>query len=105
MKYFLLVIGLLVAVAAALVLVPVKDGQPLVSFESVEKQLSEVGLPRFGEEQETLPTLYRWRDAQGQWQFGQVPPPGVVAEPVEQKNIRTLSPEQFRQGGQPGKNP
>ncbi|MCC1495862.1 DUF4124 domain-containing protein [Alcanivorax sp. 1008] len=98
MKYFLLVIALAAAVLAALMYVPMENGQPLIQPDSLRQGVSEsTGLFSAGQQDE-LPAMYRWRDSSGNWQFGQVPPPGVVAEPMEQKEIRTLSSEAIRQG-------
>lgn len=101
MKYFLLLIGLVIAVLAALMLVPVENGKPVLDPDSVGQLLSESTSMVVAGEEEVLPAMYRWRDASGQWQYGQVPPPGVAAEPMEQKDTRTVSPEALRQGALP----
>lgn len=98
MKYFLLVIALAAAVLAALLYVPMENGQPLLQPDRFRQTISEATGLFAGEQQNELPAMYRWRDASGNWQFGQIPPPGVVAEPMEQKEIRTLSSEAVRQG-------
>jgi hypothetical protein len=102
MKYFLLLIGLVAAVLAALMYVPLENGRPALDPDSMRQLLSEstaMAVP--AEEEEVLPAMYRWRDASGRWQYGQVPPPGVNAEPMEQKDTRTVSPEALRQGALP----
>jgi len=102
MKYFLLLIGLVIAVLAALMFVPAENGRPILDPDSVGQLLSEsTSMVVPGEEEEVLPAMYRWRDASGQWQYGQIPPPGVNAEPMEQKDTRTVSPEALRQGALP----
>lgn len=98
MKYFLLVVGLLAAVVAALMYVPMENGQPLLQPDRARQALSDVTGLVADTDQDVLPVMYRWRDASGDWQFGKVPPAGVVAEPVEQKEIRTLSSEAIRRG-------
>lgn len=98
MKYFLLVIGLFAALIAALIYVPMKNGEPLLKPEKVRQLLNEAtGLLATADGDE-LPAMYRWRDASGNWQFGQVPPAGVVAEPLEKKEVRSLSADEVRQG-------
>jgi len=98
MKYFLLVIGLLAALIAALIYVPMKNGESLLPPEKARQLLNEAtGLLATADEDE-LPAMYRWRDASGNWQFGQMPPVGVVAEPLEKKEVRSLSADEVRQG-------
>ncbi|MEE4251362.1 MAG: DUF4124 domain-containing protein [Alcanivoracaceae bacterium] len=98
MKYFLLVIALAAAVVAALMYVPMENGQPLLHPDRFRQGVADATGLLSSEPQDELPAMYRWRDSSGNWQFGQVPPPGVVAEPMEQKEIRTMSPEAIRQG-------
>lgn len=98
MKYFLLVIALAAAVLAALMYVPMENGQPLLQPDSFRQGINEATGLLSDEQENELPAMYRWRDASGNWQFGQMPPPGVLAEPMEQKEIRTLSSEAIRQG-------
>src|SRR5690554_7919414 len=96
MKYFLLVIGLLAALIAALIYVPMKNGESLLPPEKARQLLNEAtGLLATADEDE-LPAMYRWRDASGNWQFGQMPPVGVVAEPLEKKEVRSLSADEVR---------
>ena len=98
MKYFLLVIALAAGVLAALLYVPMENGQPLLQPDSFRQSITEATGMLSSEPQDELPAMYRWRDASGSWQFGQVPPPGVVAEPMAQQEIRTMSSEAVRQG-------
>jgi hypothetical protein len=102
MKYFLLVIGLLAALIAALIYVPMKNGEPLLHPDKARQLLNETTklLPSTTESkvEEELPAMYRWRDASGNWQFGQVPPIGVEAEPLQRKEVRSLSADEVRQG-------
>lgn len=94
MKYLLIIIGLAVAVGAALMFVPVKDGKTLLSPGQVQQMLESTGAPvpeMAGDDSaEVLPTMFRWRDSKGNWQYGDRPPPGVEAEPVEEKSVQTL---------------
>ena len=102
MKYFLLLIGLVAAVLAALMFVPAENGRPVLNPDSMRQLLSEsTSMVVPAEEEEVLPAMYRWRDESGHWQYGQIPPPGVKAEPLEQKDTRTVSPEALRQGALP----
>ena len=85
MRYFLILLALVVAVIAALFTVPMKNGKPMLDWQHVKEnwqepdKLIEDGVEGLaGKSQET--TLYRWRDPQGNWQYGQIPPPGVDAE-------------------------
>ena len=105
MKYFLIIIALVVAVAAALMYVPVKDGKPLLSPDQVKATLDSAGtqLPEtvLTEETDVLPTMFRWRDSKGNWQYGDRPPPGVEAEPVEEKGVQSISEYDQQQKAQP----
>lgn len=104
MKYLLLVIALMVAVAAAAFFVPVKDGRPLLQWGQVKAVVKNpervLKHPRVltGDTQQQGTTLYRWRDSNGNWQYGDVPPTGVDAQPVNVKPARTLTPEEVRKG-------
>lgn len=101
MKYFLLLVGLVAAVLAALMYVPAENGRPVLDPDSMRQLLSESTSMVIPAEEEVLPAMYRWRDESGRWQYGQIPPPGVRAEPVEQKDTRTVSPDALRQGALP----
>ncbi len=91
MRYLLIVIVLAAAVVAALFTVPAKNGEPLLDWQHVEQNWQEpqtlIGdgpdnlLKESGET-----TLFRWRDPQGNWQYGQIPPPGVDAEEMTIKS-------------------
>ena len=85
MRYFLILIALIVALGVALFTVPLENGKPMLDWQHVEEnwqqpdKLVDEGLDGLlGKSEET--TLYRWRDPQGNWQYGQTPPPGVNAE-------------------------
>lgn len=98
MKYFLLVIALVIAVLAALMFVPVKDGRPLLSPERVKATIEQTGIQMDAGgdsggwvDEAELNQWYRWKDRHGNWQYGDRPPTGVVAEPVEKKSITTVS--------------
>lgn len=98
MKYFLLVIALIIAVVAALMFVPVQDGKPLLSPERVKATVEQTGIDIESANNmggwldgADLNQWYRWKDSRGNWQYGDRPPPGVVAEPVEKKSVKTVS--------------
>lgn len=85
MRYFLILVVLIAAVIAALFTVPLKNGKPLLDWQHLEAnwqqpdKLIEEGVDGLVKKsQET--SLYRWRDQSGNWQYGQIPPPGVDAE-------------------------
>lgn len=101
MKYLFLVIALVAAVVLAALYVPVKDGKPLLDPDQVKALASDPASALGGSISQAPagePELYRWRDKRGNWQYGDVPPPGVAAEPVEVKPTKRLSPEAIRQG-------
>lgn len=111
MKYFLLVIALLVAVVAALLYVPVNDGRPLVDIKQVQATLDQsvAGLP--GDDvadgdwmADHGDVLFRWKDSAGKWQYGDRPPVGVKAEMVEKKSIKTLTADEPLETAAPGQN-
>ena len=95
-KYFLLVLALIAAVVAALMFVPVKNGRPLLSPDHVQTMVEDVtgqqvpGLDSRSDDGVDQNVWYRWQDSAGRWQYGQRPPPGVAAEEVEKKSIRTV---------------
>ena len=43
--------------------------------------------------------VYRWRDATGSWQYGQIPPPGVDVQTVEVEAPTIISAEEMRGEG------
>lgn len=100
MKYFLLVVALIIALLAALMFVPVDDGKPLLSPSRVKATLEQTGVQMLDDhpdgwvDEAALNQWYRWKDARGNWQYGDRPPPGVNAEPVEKKSVRTLSADE-----------
>lgn len=71
---------LAVAAAAALFLLPVRDGRPLLDWrELAAPALEQLGLPA----PERRVTAYRWRDEQGAWHYStERPPPGTEYETV-----------------------
>lgn len=98
MKYFLLVIALIIAVVAALMFVPVQNGKPLLSPERVKATIEQTGIQvetavdsGAWVDEDSLNQWYRWKDSHGNWQYGDRPPAGVVAEPVEKKSVKTVS--------------
>ena len=98
MRYLLLVIVLVALVVAGALYLPVKDGQPLLAADQLTQLVTGAQAPA---PTDSAAEIYRWRDASGQWQFGQIPPPGVVAEPVAPKQVQTIESERFRQGALP----
>ncbi|MDX1804690.1 MAG: DUF4124 domain-containing protein [Alcanivorax sp.] len=105
MRYLLIVIVLAVALVAALFMVPVDHGRPLLNWQYAKNhwQQPEQWLddPKavLNSHQSHARELYRWRDGAGNWQYGQIPPSGVQAEPVTVKAPTTITSEQMR-GGQ-----
>ena len=92
-KYLLLIVVLIVAVVAALVFVapPENGGRPeLVLPWQVD------GDDRFGGRERDAalpgrngqPTLYRWREPDGGWAFGDAPPAGVEAEEIRHAPVQ-----------------
>lgn len=76
---------LLVFAAIAPFVYPLKNGKPLLSFEQLRlPSLPDIPLLTGGNtsESETV-TAYKWRDSQGNWQFGSEPPQDVPYEAVE----------------------
>lgn len=103
MKYFVGVILLAAAVVAALLYVPVENGKPLLDAEDVsatlDKSLQAVKQGDAGMDDPGA-VLYRWKDSSGNWQYGDTPPAGVAAEPIEKKEVKTVSgDEPVSQGG------
>ncbi|MCK0154763.1 DUF4124 domain-containing protein [Alcanivorax sp. S6407] len=85
MRYFLILLVLIAAVAVALFTVPLENGKPMLDWQHVQEnwqepeKLFDDGVEGLVKKSEQT-TLYRWRDPQGNWQYGQIPPPGVDAE-------------------------
>lgn len=78
---------LIVLVIAAVIpfTVPVKDGKPLLQFKMPTlgtPKLPDVSLPSLGGEEKRNPEVevYRWKDANGVWQYSNTPPQGVKYE-------------------------
>jgi uncharacterized protein DUF4124 len=95
MKYFVIVLALIAALVAALMLVPVKNGQPLLDPSRVKSTIDEAGGVVVGRQDAWVDehvddVLYRWKDSRGSWQYGDRPPPGVAAEVVEKKSVKTV---------------
>ncbi|MDF1779678.1 MAG: DUF4124 domain-containing protein [Alcanivoracaceae bacterium] len=95
MKYFLLVLALIAALVAALMFVPAKDGKPLLDPERVKATVEQTS-DRITERQDgwideaEMDVLYRWKDKNGNWQYGDRPPKGVEAEIVKKKSVKTI---------------
>lgn len=95
MKYFAIVLALIAALVAALMFVPVKNGQPLLNPARVKSSIDQASGTIVGRQDAWLSehvddVLYRWKDSRGNWQYGDRPPPGVAAEVVEKKSVRTV---------------
>lgn len=76
MKFFLSICA--VAVIGALI-VPFflnVGGKPIMSVDEVIDDATPAAL-------QTPTQVFKWRDEHGHWQFGETPPEGEVAEPVE----------------------
>jgi len=105
MRYLLIIIVLLVVVLAALFTVPLGSGKPLLDWQHVEQnwqqpeRLLDRKISPWMEESGESAEMYRWRDPQGNWQYGQIPPPGVQAGPFTVKNPTTITAEKMRGGG------
>lgn len=111
MKYFLLVIALIAAVVAALLYMPVKDGKPLVDIDQVKATIDQAAgtAGNQGEAEADWmadhgDVLFRWKNSDGQWQYGDRPPAGVQAEMVEKKSIRTVTADQPLETAAPEQN-
>jgi len=79
MRYFLILIVLIMAVGTAMFTVPMQNGKPLLDWQHVEEnwqdpdKLIDEGVDGLvGKTQET--TLYRWRDPRGNWQYARFRP-------------------------------
>lgn len=95
MKYFVIVLALIAALVAALMFAPVKDGQPLLNPAQVKSSIDQASGTVSGRQDAWLSehvdnVLYRWKDSSGAWQYGDRPPPGVAAEVVEKKSVKTV---------------
>ncbi len=104
MRFMLIIIALLAMVLAAIFMVPLGGGKPLLDWQYVERHwqqperlLDRRISPWFEENGESV-EMYRWRDPQGNWQYGQIPPPGVQAEPFTVKAPETITAEEMRGG-------
>lgn len=111
MKYFLLVIALIAAVVAALLYMPVKDGKPLVDINQVKATIDQAAGTAAGQSDAETDwmadhgdVLFRWKNSDGQWQYGDRPPAGVQAEMVEKKSIRTVTADQPLETAAPEQN-
>ncbi|MEQ3683021.1 MAG: DUF4124 domain-containing protein [Alcanivorax sp.] len=101
MRFLLIITVLLVAVLAALFIVPLGGGKPLLDWQHVERNWQQPAKlfdsnvsPWLEKKGQT--GLYRWRDPDGNWQYGQIPPPGVSVEPITVKAPDTISAEEMR---------
>lgn len=108
MKQVLILVAVLAIAAVLSVTVPVIDGKPLVNFDKLRADVSRQVTPMLEQVQDQVqdhadmapqePPMYRWRDDGGRWQYGSVPPAGVVAEPVTLQRTQVVPSEEFKQG-------
>jgi hypothetical protein len=74
------------------------DFKPDVALPEKDALMSQVNALRSGlssdatSGQPQAPTYYRWQDAEGNWQYGDRPPPGVTAEIRTADNISVVPP-------------
>ena len=94
-KYLLLIAVLMLAIVAALVFVspPENGARPELvlpwqvdSGDRFWRRDADGGLPA----QDEQATLYRWREPDGSWAFGDVPPAGVEAEAIRQAPVQRM---------------
>lgn len=85
MKYFLIIVALIVAVVLAALYAPIDNGKPLITPNTFEQAISSGEIPTIttSSQSSTVPNMYKWQDQDGIWQYGQTPPPGISAEPVQ----------------------
>ena len=103
MKYLLIIVALGAAVVGAWLMVPEdrrdallqRPGEVAEGFPSGEEDA--VG----GREQEVSGQVYQWRDEHGRTHYGDAPPPGVEAEPVEKGEISPLPDQPDSESSQP----
>ncbi len=102
MRYLGIFVVLAGVIAALLFNVPIGHGKPLLDWQQARDNWTQPAQwlttswssgGRSGEKR-----VYRWRDATGSWQYGQIPPPGVSAEPITVKAPDTISAEEMRGG-------
>lgn len=84
----LLITSLLLVLIAAFVIpftVPIKDGKPLLEFKMPDMatpKLPDISLPDINmgdkEQSNSQVEMYRWKDADGVWQFSNTPPQGIA---------------------------
>lgn len=101
MKYLLLVVFLAVAVVLTGLYLPLRDGRPLLAGDRLDNVFREMETVSGGNIPESLkgqgtPSYYKWRGPNGNWQYGDRPPPGVDAEPVKSGRVQTLTPDEIR---------
>lgn len=78
-KKFIRTLLMLLVISAVFPFVyPWKDGKPLLSWSQLKlPSLPDLSLPEFmpsADQSGQTVTVYKWRDAQGNWQFGNEPP-------------------------------
>lgn len=102
----LLAIGVLLIVIVVGFMLPLGNGKPLLDADYLQQHwrnphyllANPAGLWR---QNSGEAVLYRWRDPDGSWQYGQTPPPGVAAEEITVRAPTTISSEQMREGQGP----
>lgn len=94
MKYFLIIVALIVAVVLAALYAPIDNGKPLLSPDTLAQAISSGEMPIItpSTASGTVPSMYKWQDKDGIWQYGQTPPPGMSAEPVQLNETQRMEP-------------
>ncbi len=82
--YLILLVVILIAALMAPYFLKGPDGQTLMKAEIPVELLP--GAVGEGD------TVYRWKDAQGVWQFGEAPPEGIDSQPVVLENDARITP-------------
>ena len=76
-----LLLGVLILAAAVPFVLPLKDGRPLLDYRRIDwPTLPDIRMPATGGDvtPATPVTVYKWRGADGEWQFDSHPPAGGV---------------------------
>jgi hypothetical protein len=114
-KIIRLLLLLLLFAALAPFVLPLNHGKPLLSLERLRlPAMPEISLPSVQESQDNpTVTAYKWRDAEGNWQFASEPPQGLPYETIELdpntnllqglKNTPAPAAEDARQSDEPSK--
>ncbi len=105
MRYLVTFFVLAGVVAGVLFNVPMGHGKPLLDWQQARDHWNQptrwltTAWPGNGHRGEKR--MYRWRDATGNWQYGQIPPPGVEVQTVDVKAPTVITAEEMRGEGPP----